>query len=55
MAITILIALFLGEMLGNKIKVQKFDFGKIRYINNPRLLGSDTLPTRIKGCKNDTP
>ena len=54
MVITMLIAQFLGEMVGDELN-KNFDFGKFRYANDTRLHGSDTLPTRIKGCQNDTP
>ena len=43
MVITMLIAPFLGEMVGDELNNKNFDFGR------------DTLPTSIKGCQNDTP
>ena len=48
-----LIAPFLGEMVGDELNNKNFDFGKFRHANDMRLPGSDTLPTRIKGCQND--
>ena len=55
MVITMLIAPFLGEMVGDELNNKNFDFGKFRRAHNTRLPGRDTLPTSIKGCQNDTP
>ena len=55
MVITMFIAPFLGDMVGDELNNKNFDFGEFRHANDTRLPGSDTLPTRIKGRQNDTP
>ena len=55
MVITMFIAPFLGDMVGDELNNKKNDFGKIRHANDTRLPGSDTLPTLIKGRQNDPP
>ena len=55
MVITMFIAPFLGDMVGDELNNKNIDFGEIRHANDTRLPGSDTLPTRIKGRQNDTP
>ena len=55
MVITMFIAPFLGDMVGDEQNNKNFDFGEFRHANDTRLPGSDTLPTRIKGRQNDTP
>ena len=55
MVITMFIAPFLGDMVGDELNNKNFDFGEIRHANDTQLPGSDTLPTRIKGRQNDTP
>ena len=55
MVITMFIAPFLGDIVGDELNNKNFDFGEFRHANDTRLPGSDTLPTRIKGRKNDTP
>ena len=56
MVITMFIAPFLGDMVGDELNNQNLDFGEFRHANDKRFPGiRDTLPTRIKGRQNDTP
>ena len=43
-----LIAPFLGEMVGDELNNKNFDFGKFRHANDTRLPGRDTLPRGAK-------
>jgi len=49
-----LIAPFLGEMVGDELD-KKNSTLELWHANDTRVTGSDTPPTRIKGCRSDTP
>jgi len=50
-----LIPPFLKKMVKGELDKKDVDFWIFRHANDTLLPGSDTLPTRIKGCQNDTP